>query len=70
VAGNGPVRLRPTTHHSYAMSIAKVKRVLGRHQLQTLTPMQIESFYAPLLATGRRGASVRKKSWEGGLRAG
>jgi hypothetical protein len=52
------------------MSIAKVKRVLGRHQLQTLTPMQIESFYAPLLATGRRGASVRKKSWEGGLRAG
>ena len=47
-------RLRPSTWHSYEMAIVRITRQLGRHTLQSLTPMQIEKFYAGLLATGSR----------------
>ena len=45
-------RLRLTTLHSYDMIVARINRQLGRHALQSLTPMQIEKFYSSLLATG------------------
>ena len=49
---NEQSRLRPTTWHSYEMIVARINRQLGRHALQSLTPMQIEKFYSGLLATG------------------
>lgn len=45
-------RLRPTTWHSYEMAVVRINRQLGRHALQSLTPLQIEKFYTGLLATG------------------
>jgi integrase len=47
-------RLRPSTHHSYEMAAARLKRHLGRYKLQALTPLQIEKFYADLLDHGHR----------------
>jgi len=47
-------KLRPTTHHSYAMSVDRINAHLGRYQLQTLTPLQIERFYTQQLASGGR----------------
>ena len=35
--------------------MGRVSRELGRHQLQSLTPMQIENFYARQLTSGGRG---------------
>jgi hypothetical protein len=55
-------KLRPTTHHSYA-AVARVCAHLGRYQLQTLTPLQIELFYAEQLASGGRdGAPLAPKT--------
>jgi integrase len=51
-------KLRPTTHYSYARAVAKITQHLGRYQLQSLTPLQIERFYAELLASGRRGGGT------------
>lgn len=47
-------RLRPSTHHSYVMAVDRIVAHLGRYQLQTLTPLQIESFYTNQLACGGR----------------
>lgn len=47
-------RLRPTTWHSYEMAVTRITRQLGRYNLQSLTPMQIEKFYSLLLASGGR----------------
>ena len=47
-------KLRPSTHHSYAMAVDRINAHLGRYQLQTLTPMQIERFYTQQLASGGR----------------
>ena len=40
------------------MAVAKIDRRLGRYQLQSLTPMQIERFYVDQLANGRRGGGA------------
>lgn len=47
-------RLRPSSHHSYVMAGKRLKRGLGRYKLQSLTPLQIEKFYAELLDHGQR----------------
>ena len=47
-------KLRPSTHHSYAMAVDRINAHLGRYQLQTLTPLQIERFYTDQLASGGR----------------
>ncbi len=47
-------KLRPTTHHSYAMSVDRIVAHLGPYQLQSLTPLQIERFYTQQLETGSR----------------
>ncbi len=47
-------RIRATTWHSYDIAVKRIDRYLGRYPLQALTPMQIEKFYAELLATGSR----------------
>ena len=56
-------KLRPTTHHSYSMAVHRITRDLGRHQLQVLTPMQIEKFYArQLISGGRQGRGLSPKT--------
>jgi integrase len=45
-------RLRPTTVHSYKLAIARINTWLGKVPVQTLTPLQIERFYADLLREG------------------
>ena len=47
-------KLRPSTHHSYAMAVDRIVAHLGRYQLQSLTPLQIERFYAEQLVSGGR----------------
>ncbi len=47
-------RLRPTTWHSYAIAIDRIKRRLGQSKLQALEPLELERFYAYLLADGGR----------------
>src|SRR5688572_16968543 len=47
-------RIRATTWHSYDLAVKRINRYLGRYAVQSLTPMQIERFYADLLATGSR----------------
>ena len=47
-------RLRPSSHHSYVIASKRLKRHLGKHKLQALTPLQIEKFYAELLDHGSR----------------
>ena len=47
-------KLRPSTHHSYAMSVDRIVAHLGRYQLQSLTPLQIERFYTEQLESGGR----------------
>jgi Arm DNA-binding domain/Phage integrase, N-terminal SAM-like domain/Phage integrase family len=44
--------LRPTTWYSYEMVVTRINAHLGRYSLRSLTPLQIEKFYADLLATG------------------
>ena len=46
-------RLKESTHHSYVVTSKRVRSGLGHAQLQSLTPMQIETFYADLLDHGR-----------------
>ncbi len=56
-------RLRPTTLYSYEMAVHRIKRSLGRYQLQSLTPLQIEKFYADeLAAEGRDGRPLAPKT--------
>lgn len=56
-------KLRPTTHHNYKRSVFKINRRLGRYQLQSLTPLQIERFYGELLASGGKdGGPISAKS--------
>ena len=47
-------RLRPTTFYSYEIAVQRISGALGRYQLQSLTPLQIEKFYADELASGGR----------------
>ena len=47
-------RLRATTWHSYAMAINRIKSRLGQAKLQALEPLELERFYAYLLAEGGR----------------
>jgi integrase len=47
-------RLRATTWHSYAIAIDRIKRRLGQSKLQALEPLELERFYAYLLAEGGR----------------
>ncbi len=47
-------RLRETTHFSYETAVARVVLELGAVKLQSLTPLQIESFYAHLLTVGSK----------------
>ncbi|MGB3736973.1 MAG: tyrosine-type recombinase/integrase [Ilumatobacter sp.] len=47
-------RLRPTTWHSYGHAVTRIKAGLGRSKLQALAPLQLEHFYAELLASGGR----------------
>jgi integrase len=52
-------RLRETTHHSYVFAVQRVERRLGAVALQSLTPLQIEQFYAELLSAGLSAKTVR-----------
>ena len=56
-------KLRPSTHHSYAMSVDRIVAHLGRYQLQSLTPLQIERFYTEQLESGgrERGPLLRRR---------
>ena len=56
-------RLRPTSHHSYMLASKRLHKHLGRYRLQSLTPLQIEKFYADLLDHGRKdGTGLAPKS--------
>jgi integrase len=56
-------RLRPSTHHSYVMASKRIRTHLGPYKLQTITPLQIESFYADLLDHGKaNGEGLSPKS--------
>ena len=56
-------RLRASTHHSYVIAAARLKRHLGAYKVQALTPLQIEAFYAELLDHGHRnGDGLSAKS--------
>lgn len=47
-------RLRPSTLYSYSVTAKRIRSGLGHVQVQALTPLQIEAFYADLMATGGR----------------
>jgi integrase len=56
-------RLRETTWHSYEHAIKRVDHHLGQVPLQSLTTLQIETFYAALVESGgRRRAGLTPKS--------
>jgi integrase len=46
--------LRPSTHHSYTVAAKRLRSGIGHVQVQALTPLQIESFYADLMDHGGR----------------
>ena len=46
-------RLKASTHHSYVITSKRIRSGLGHVQVQSLTPLQIESFYSDLLDHGR-----------------
>jgi integrase len=46
-------RLKASTHHSYVITSKRIRSGLGHVQVQSLTPIQIEKFYADLLDHGR-----------------
>jgi len=48
-------RIRETTWVSYEMAVNRITRQIGTVPLQALTPLQVESLYATLLATGGAG---------------
>ena len=48
-------RIRETTWVSYEMAANRITRQIGAVPLQALTPLQVESLYATLLATGGAG---------------
>lgn len=50
-------RLRPTTMHSYEVARLRIDRVLGPMALQSITPLQIERFYADMLEGGGSGGT-------------
>jgi integrase len=43
-------RLRPTTWNSYRIAVERVAKSLGNTLVQSLTPLDVERFYADLLA--------------------
>lgn len=56
-------KLRPSTHHSYAMAVDRISARLGHYRLQSLTPLQIERFYTELLESGgRKGKELAPKT--------
>jgi len=46
-------RLKASTHHSYVVTSKRIRSGLGHVQVQSLTPIQIETFYSDLLDHGR-----------------
>lgn len=48
-------RIRETTWVSYEMAANRISRQIGAVPLQALTPLQVESLYATLLASGGAG---------------
>ena len=48
------LRLQPTTWASYETAMARVKARLGARTVQSLTPLEIESFYSGLAVKGTR----------------
>ena len=48
-------RVRETTWVSYEIAVQRITRQIGAVQLQTLTPLQVESLYATLLERGGAG---------------
>jgi integrase len=48
-------RIRETTWVSYRMAVERIARQVGAVQLQSLTPLQVESLYATLLERGGAG---------------
>jgi integrase len=48
-------RIRETTWVSYEMAVNRITRQIGAVPLQALTPLQVESLYATLLASGGAG---------------
>src|SRR5580658_3144168 len=60
---NARPRLRETTWYSYETTVKRLKRLLGGVRLQSLTPLQIESAYTSLLASGgNRGGPLAPKT--------
>jgi integrase len=56
-------RLRASTHHSYVLASKRLRTHLGQYKLQTITPLQIENFYADLLDHGKaNGEGLSPKS--------
>jgi integrase len=51
-----PARVRETTLRGYGIAVQRIVSRLGQVPLQALTPLQIERFYAELLADGGRRA--------------
>jgi integrase len=56
-------RLRPSTLYSYQVVVERIKIGLGHAKIQSLTPLQIEQFYASLIADGgTRGQGLSPKT--------
>ena len=56
-------RLRETTWYSYELAVKRVTAELGAVKLQALTPRQVETCYARLMATGgQRGRPLAPKT--------
>lgn len=56
-------RLRETTWYSYELAVKRVTAELGAVKLQALTPLQIETCYARLMASGgQRGRPLAPKT--------
>jgi integrase len=47
-------KIRPSTLHDYRNGLGRVSDRLGRVRLQSLRPLEVEEFYASLLADGHR----------------
>ena len=61
-------RLKASTHHSYVITSKRIRSGLGHVQVQSLTPIQIEKFYADLLdATNAVGVELTESfaMWPG-----
>ena len=55
--------MRPSTLYSYQVVVERIKTGLGHAKIQSLTPLQIEQFYASLIADGgTRGQGLSAKT--------